>query len=742
MIPIIGYADKLTVAPGEVISFKVSSAGDQDYRASIVRLISGDPNPLSPGIQFADIPSDVDGTYPSRFQRVKLGSYANVDTGEALKDLKSFTLSALIWPTTPDKPEQGVMAKIDARGGFALVIGPNGAEARLVHADGTETRVNVGKHLRERRWACVWCSYDGEAAALTVGQFQMHPEYGVDTDGVAKVTASSPGGDGNTDLLIASLDAEGPQTCFNGKIEQPTIQKTAFTAEPNGILSLEQFNTDILASWDFSQNISGLEIMDIGKLGLHGRIINLPARGMTGSKWSGQEMNWQQRPEEYGAIHFHDDDIDDCKWETDFQFKLPDGIKSGIYAARLCLGSGEDFIPFFVRPRRGEQQADFCLVIPTFTYVIYANHARGNTTEGYLAKANAWAARPWTPDQYPDFGLSTYNFHNDGSGICHTTRLRPILNMRPGYISIANSFAASGLRHLPADLHIVQWLESKGIDYDILTDEDLDKEGASVLEGYKAIATASHPEYHTQESRQAFFDYAHKLGGRLLYLGGNGFYWRIARHKQIDGVYEIRRAEGGIRAWASDPGEYWNAFDGAYGGLWRRSGKPPQSLVGLGFTSQGLFQGSYYRRKPASYDKKYAWIFEGIDDEFIGDFGFSGGGAAGYELDRADSMLGTPPNAVVLASSEAHQAHFVLVHEEQLTHVDTVPRSAQPPGGRPEDLIRADIIYFDTPEGGGVFSTGSITFAGSLPWNGGDNNVSRMVENVIRNFLKSEDLEE
>ena len=38
MIPIIGYADKLTVAPGEVISFKVSSAGDQDYRASIVRL--------------------------------------------------------------------------------------------------------------------------------------------------------------------------------------------------------------------------------------------------------------------------------------------------------------------------------------------------------------------------------------------------------------------------------------------------------------------------------------------------------------------------------------------------------------------------------------------------------------------------------------------------------------------------------------------------------------------------------
>ena len=105
------------------------------------------------------------------------------------------------------------------------------------------------------------------------------------------------------------------------------------------------------------------------------------------------------------------------------------------------------------------------------------------------------------------------------------------------------------------------------------------------------------------------------------------------------------------------------------------------------------------------------------------------------------SLLGTPANAVILASSEAHQEHFVLVHEEQLTHVDTVPRTAQPPGGRPEELIRADLIYFETPKGGAVFSTGSITFAGSLPWNDGQNNVSQMVENVIRGFLRSDEVD-
>ena len=55
----------------------------------------------------------------------------------------------------------------------------------------------------------------------------------------------------------------------------------------------------------------------------------------------------------------------------------------------------------------------------------------------------------------------------------------------------------------------------------------------------------------------------------------------------------------------------------------------------------------------ASKDSRASFIFEGVDEEIIGDFGLIGGGAAGLELDRADRMLGTPPNALVLASSEA-----------------------------------------------------------------------------------------
>ena len=70
----------------------------------------------------------------------------------------------------------------------------------------------------------------------------------------------------------------------------------------------------------------------------------------------------------------------------------------------------------------------------------------------------------------------------------------------------------------------------------------------------------------------------------------------------------------------------------------------------------------------------------------------------------------------------------MLVPEEHLTHVATWAGELLP------DLVRADMVYFETANGGAVFSTGSITFCGSLSHNQYDNNISRIVENVLRRF--------
>ena len=73
-----------------------------------------------------------------------------------------------------------------------------------------------------------------------------------------------------------------------------------------------------------------------------------------------------------------------------------------------------------------------------------------------------------------------------------------------------------------------------------------------------------------------------------MYLGANGWYWRIAYHETLPGVIEVRRAEDGIRAWAAEPGEYYHSFTGEYGGLWRRNGRPPNVVAGIGFSAQGF----------------------------------------------------------------------------------------------------------------------------------------------------------
>lgn len=49
--------------------------------------------------------------------------------------------------------------------------------------------------------------------------------------------------------------------------------------------------------------------------------------------------------------------------------------------------------------------------------------------------------------------------------------------------------------------------------------------------------------------------------------------------------------------------------------------------------------------------------------------------------------------------------------------------------------VRADLVFFETPAGGAVFSTGSIAWAGSLAHDGYRNDVSRITRNVLRRFL-------
>jgi N,N-dimethylformamidase len=617
--------------------------------------------------------------------------------------------------------QQAVLAETGGGAEIVLSIGPDGASARLAWPGGRATAATCVR-LRARRWYRVWVSADPATGRVVVGQQAV-------ADGAPALAGTSAAGlllPCGGPVLFGAETPDAPRHHYTGKIEEPTLLAGFIETWSDVLARPDRLGGTVLAAWDFSQGIDGMGIADTGPQACHGTLVNLPARAAVGVRWTGQEMCWRHALGDYGAIHFHADDLETCAWQPDFDFTIPASLRSGCYVLHLTCAEGADWLPFYVLPPRDGPRAPIVFLAATFTYQAYANHARGNADDAYWARVGAWGAYPFNADDFPIYGVSTYNRHPDGSGVSLSSRLRPILTMRPGYLTF-NDPRGSGTRHFVADTHILAWLEDKGFAYDIVTDEDLDDDGAALLVPYHAVLTGSHPEYHTGRTLDALAAYT-QGGGRLAYLGGNGFYWRIARSPALPHVIEIRRAEGGIRAWQAEPGEYYHMLDGQLGGMWRRNRRPPQPLVGVGFTGQGLFEGTHYRRLPASHEKRFAWMFDGIAEDVLGDYGLSGGGAAGFELDRADADLGTPDNAVILARSEHPPASMTLVLEEMLSHLSTV--SGEPPA----DLMRAEIIYFETPGGGAVFSVGSITFCGSLWHNGFEGPVSRLLENVVRQF--------
>ncbi|KAK3288614.1 hypothetical protein CYMTET_3912 [Cymbomonas tetramitiformis] len=745
-VPLIGYASRLSARPGDKLEFKVSSVAAAPYEAKLVRVICADANPSGPGLIEEDVPSDFAGSYPSRFQTTHLGSYVHVHSPPGLMQSATqtgFTLCAMIQPTAPDKEEQVIISSYDGgtRLGIALGILPEAGATALIGVGGSEPLISlsVGNPMLAHSWYRVWCSYNPETRTLKVGQDPVKPQFMQDDRGEAsqKMQLELPLSTSDTILIGAmGTDASGeesiPRLFFNGKIESPAITECEL-ALPGIVKALQgEVFMGVAARWDFSQCIDSNVVVDVGPHGLHGETVNMPRRGVTGAMWTGEEMCWRHCSRGYAAMHFHDDDLSDARWGTDFEWEVPAELPSGAYAVRLKCGDEEDSIPFFICPPKGTKRAELCVLFSTFTYMVYGNHARVDFGEKLQERMATWpGAYKYNPATHGrQYGLSTYNNHTDGSGIDTASRHRPLMTLKCGFISIAEAEeGGSGVRHFQADTHLLAWLHKQGISYDVLTDDELSAEGVEALAPYRCVCTGTHPEYHTGGMLDALQGYKAQ-GGRLVYLGGNGFYWRIALHQDLEGILEIRRAEGGIRAWAAQPGEYYNAFDGGYGGLWRRNGRAPQTVAGVGFSAQGTFgKAGFYRIAPdVREDERTAWIFKHVTDDTLGDTGLCAGGAAGFELDRVDTRLGTPAHAVIVASSEGHGDNYVLVPEEQLTHVTTEP------GLSHADLIKADMVYYETPEGGAVFSVGAITFCGSLPINNFSNSASTVLYNVLTCF--------
>lgn len=759
--PIVGYADQISVAPGETVRFQVSCDGASEFQSTIVRLIHGDLHGAGPGFKEDVVDTDVNGTYEGYKQEAYPGSYMLVEQDSTIPQGDTdLTVQAMVFATTPaaGRP-QALVSKWsqDDGEGWALFINDTGHLSFKI-GSGEATVLALETPVLTRVWYLVGVTVDatsGQAALFQEpvldpfnGRLALeHPTVSMGDSVEGAVTATAPT-KGGAKLRVAAwqqivLDSGRTVSSahFNGKIDRPRIAGRVLTrSEMWRVVDNPRSVPGILAAWDFAANITSKGIrqfntaIDSSPNQLHGRLVNMPARGMTGYNWDGSEYSYRHAPHQYGAIHFHDDDISDCEWTSAFEFTVPEGLTSGIYAAKVQARiedvDEEDYLVFFVRPPHGQRNARIAYIAPTASYLAYANDQMAADSAFIEVLSGAvphMGEQDLARHTHREYGMSLYDVHSDGSGVCYSSWLRPILTVRPKY-----RHSSSRVWQFNADLHLIDWFQRMGYDVDVLTDHDLHAEGLDLLRGYKVAVTGTHPEYYSGGMLDSLHGYLNE-GGRIMYLGGNGFYWTTAFSQEDPRMVEVRRW-GGTEAWTAEPGQHYLSFTGEMGGLWRLRGRAPQKLVGVGFIAQGLDVSTYFRRKPDSFLPEASWIMEGLtDEEKIGDYGLEQGGAGGVEVDWFDPALGSPGWTHIVAATEGLSRLMLEVRENLSLEMPFT-------GGDMNPRVRGDMVYFKTQNDGAVFSSSSIAWCGSLSHNDYDNNVSQIMRNVVDRFIGNKPL--
>jgi hypothetical protein len=286
-------------------------------------------------------------------------------------------------------------------------------------------------------------------------------------------------------------------------------------------------------------------------------------------------------------------------------------------------------------------------------------------------------------------GYSRYGVPGDGAWVF--SYYRPVghaLNLS----DTSGDYHYSSKHLARGELWLVNWLVENGFKVDLHTDLDLHV-GIVNLSSYKAVIFHTHPEYQSLAMRDAIEGYLGR-GGSLIYLGGNGFYDCVDIAEDLStltayGTYGVGRKRlfrqppilrpesallGVAFPWSSTDGDIGNNAGSRVGFKIIKSDHP--FFAGTGLRDGDIFglQGWCVTEDAASLE---------------------GGGASGWECDARDES--SPPSTILLARG-----------------MNTGPAS--------------EMVIYDHPGGGFVFSAGSMSIQGAIP-------VDSALQKIVSNDL-------
>jgi hypothetical protein len=287
---------------------------------------------------------------------------------------------------------------------------------------------------------------------------------------------------------------------------------------------------------------------------------------------------------------------------------------SGLYFLRAGSSDGRvSYAPFVVRPRRFGSQSRVAVVLSTNTW-------------------QAYNFRDANGDGWGDSWYVSSSIHS--------------VNLTRPYLDFGVPF-----RFRDWDLTFVSWLNKMGKQVEYLSDDDLERfrTGDQLARTYDLVVFPGHAEYVTEHAYDVVERYR-DLGGNLMFLAANNFFWKVRRVGQR--LFREKQ--------------------------WRALGRPEAALVGV------QYAGSNHGENQAPFVVEGAssapWAFGGTglhDGDTFGRYGI--------EIDARTPD--SPPRTQVLARIP-----------------DILPAAAR----------SAEMTYYETPAGAKVFAAGALNFAASV----------------------------
>jgi hypothetical protein len=262
------------------------------------------------------------------------------------------------------------------------------------------------------------------------------------------------------------------------------------------------------------------------------------------------------------------------------------------------------------------------------------------------------------------------------------------INLIPEHEEITDPIEGRAACHTaPAEWRLLGWLEREGFGYDLYAETQLHF-GQMNLDDYRVLVLSTHPEYWSRDMYLKVKTWVREKGGRLLYLGGNGLNCEVDFLDDSTIVIQNGNDRERLRRGVEESRFHARVESEA-------------NLLGVVFTRPGMMTSAPYQVKQADH-----WVFAGTGLKNGDTFGEKSlhrrcpGGASGHETDKMSAH--SPPGTQLLAE------------------------------GLNPDQGGAHMVVYDAPNGGRVFSVGSITWPSSILV---DDAVSKITANVLHRFL-------